>query len=515
VLTITYNAQYCPKRHRAARREHIAAFDRLAALRPVATGICEAGGYRKELRHVDGYQVIQPHGAAGKCALLIRADVKVHDHGTIKLHGRKFVGRDVPGARHTGITSARYIVWALITDPETGQLRYVAVWHPVPGQSHSKRARALLAAEGRVAATWLAKLPHPADLMGDCNGQPDLPLFAPLRKVASHAFAPSRHGDAIDGHWITDGTADATALDGYPSDHKPVRADITWSAQPKPAPNPHKEPAMSARVDLVDLSHWNSDPNFRALKAVIKGAYHKATEGKKYVDPEFNARRRAADGLLPFGGYHFARPSLVGKAEAQGVAQAKRFLAVATPRPGDLRPMLDFESRPVGFTRKRSTLFAKGFAETVQAATGVPPLIYTHFDLNRHFDCPLWVARYSDSMLAPSVPKPWSAWSVWQFSNGQFGVPNNIGGYHCDLNTFNSGIDIDVLTIPTPKAQPAPEKPAEPAKPTEPVATPKPRPYNERQAITFTRKVIKNAKTAARKLRFRTALSSLLGRKKK
>lgn len=225
---VTYNAEYCPRRHRAARKAHVLALSDLVADRPVAAGVTEAGGYRRELRNVDGYQSIQPRGAAGRCALLIRADAKVHAHGSVKLHGRRFVGRDVPGARHTGWTKARYIVWALITDPDTGELVYVAVWHPVPGQSHSKRARALLGEEADKGGAWLKGLRHPGDLMGDTNGDPKLRLFDPLRAVASPAFAAS-HGKArIDGHWIKDGTADARALKGYPSDHKPVAADVTW-----------------------------------------------------------------------------------------------------------------------------------------------------------------------------------------------------------------------------------------------------------------------------------------------
>lgn len=197
--------------------------------------------------------------------------------------------------------------------------------------------------------------------------------------------------------------------------------------------------------DLVDLSHWNGGPiGFRAAEGDgVQGFYHKATEGGRYMDPKFADReRQALRAKARFGGYHFARPGFAK-------AQAKHFLSVAQPKPGDLRPMLDLEDAKMGgWSVARRTRWVRNWVSVVKEATGVAPVIYTRFDLADNFDCPLWVARYSDAMFAPSVPKPWKAWSIWQYTNGQFGHPNSVAGIgHCDINTFNSGVDIDVLTI--------------------------------------------------------------------
>lgn len=197
--------------------------------------------------------------------------------------------------------------------------------------------------------------------------------------------------------------------------------------------------------DMVDLSHWNGGAiDFHAAQGDgVQGFYHKATEGGSYVDPKFAERERQA--LLTkarFGGYHFARRGFAK-------SQAKHFLSVAQPKPGDLRPMLDLEDAKMGgWSIAKRTRWVGKWVAVVQEATGVEPVIYTRFPLADNFNCPLWVARYSDAMAAPSVPSPWKAWSIWQFTNGQFGSPNTVAGIgRCDINTFNRGITVDLLTI--------------------------------------------------------------------
>lgn len=191
----------------------------------------------------------------------------------------------------------------------------------------------------------------------------------------------------------------------------------------------------SARVDGVDLSHFQSGPlDFRRAKdAGVKFVFHKATEGLSFKDQLYPSRRSQVAGVgIPFGAYHFARPG-----RSNGRTQARYFLSVAQVRPGDMRPMLDLEDRG-GLTRAQLSAWVKDFVDEVVAQTGVKPFIYTPFDLDSTFDCPLWVARYSDAMSAPRVPAPWKTYSVWQFSNGVFGSPTSVAGIgHCDLNTLN------------------------------------------------------------------------------
>lgn len=57
--------------------------------------------------------------------------------------------------------------------------------------------------------------------------------------------------------------------------------------------------------------------------------------------------------------------------------------------------------------------------------------------------CPLWLAAYGER---PRTPAPWSAWSLWQYTDGrgafgprdQTSFPRFTGGFHrCDRSAFD------------------------------------------------------------------------------
>jgi len=226
------------------------------------------------------------------------------------------------------------------------------------------------------------------------------------------------------------------------------------------------EDPMAARIDGVDLSHWQSNVSATDLAAAkaagVRWAYHKATEGTNSTDPAYPARvKLIRSSGLAFGSYHFARPSA-----SSGAAQARYFLSVASIQPGDMRPMLDLEDDG-GLSRAALTAWVGDFVAAVIAATGVPPFIYTHFALDKTFDCPLWVARYSDKMLAPVVPAPWKTWSIWQESDGVYGKPNSIPGLgNVDLNTMNGDPAALTKAFQIPGGVPVTPKPVPPPAPT-------------------------------------------------
>jgi GH25 family lysozyme M1 (1,4-beta-N-acetylmuramidase) len=211
------------------------------------------------------------------------------------------------------------------------------------------------------------------------------------------------------------------------------------------------------RVDLVDISHHQSYKIdwAAAKKAGVKGVYHKATEGASFKDSSYAARRvAAAAARMPFGAYHFARPGL-----GDAASEARHFLAVAKPKPGDLAPMLDLEDTG-GLTTAQLTTWVGVWVATVQKACKVRPIIYTPFNLGSHHGCPLWVARYHNGNAEPKVPAPWDRWDVRQFSNGTYGVPKRITGFPgpTDLNTLRAGFVLPRV----PKSEPDPPKPPTP-----------------------------------------------------
>jgi len=193
-------------------------------------------------------------------------------------------------------------------------------------------------------------------------------------------------------------------------------------------------PVKPFRIDGVDISHWQAGAlDFgKAQAAGVRWVYHKCTEGTGYTDDRYSGRRaEVGKAGLPFGAYHFARPASSG-----GKAQALFFLSKAKPVAGDMRPMLDLEDQG-GLSRAALTAWVGAFVVECVAQTGVAPFIYTPFDLDKTFDCPLWTARYNDANAAPKIPAPWKSYTVHQFSNGVNGRPNTVAGLgNVDLNTM-------------------------------------------------------------------------------
>lgn len=209
------------------------------------------------------------------------------------------------------------------------------------------------------------------------------------------------------------------------------------------------------RIDGVDLSHHNAQAiDWKAAKrAGVKFVYHKATESRSFVDSAYSSRRaEAAAQGLPFGAYHFARP-----ARDKATEEARFFISKAKPRPGDLLPVLDLEDTG-GLNRAELTRWVREFVREVHASTGVLPVVYTGFDLDDSASTLLWRARYSNVNAEPEIPKPWKGYAIRQFSNGVFGVPNQVDGIgNVDLDTL--AVPLETLLIPQPHTKkPAPKR---------------------------------------------------------
>lgn len=203
------------------------------------------------------------------------------------------------------------------------------------------------------------------------------------------------------------------------------------------------------RVDGVDISHYQDGIiGWEAAKAAgVQWVYHKATEGRTITDSNYSKRRKQArQAGMPFGAYHFARPD-----GNDAEAEAQWFLKRARPKPGDLVPMLDLETNDGRLSQADLTQWVWRFAEAVRSNCGVRPIVYTPFNLEQRYRMRLWVARYSDSNTAPRVPEPWPRWDIWQFSDGQYGKPDQVAGFgHVDLNVMRKGLSVEDLLIPEP-----------------------------------------------------------------
>lgn len=222
----------------------------------------------------------------------------------------------------------------------------------------------------------------------------------------------------------------------------------------------------------IDVSHWQEENGnvINWQKVANSGhvfAFHKATEGTSYSDPRYAGNRTdAASVSIPFGAYHFARPNggTIAAAQEDGAAEARYFLSVAQPAEGDLIPVLDLEASgnlPV----RRLKAWVQSWLDTVVAAVGVKPLIYTgpnfwETNLNNTSEFaaqgfPLWIAHYTSD--APRVPGGnWNGngWAFWQWTSSAQ-IPGIKGGV--DEDRF-SGSDLTPYKIPgAPLPVPTPD----------------------------------------------------------
>lgn len=197
-------------------------------------------------------------------------------------------------------------------------------------------------------------------------------------------------------------------------------------------------------VHGADISHHQASVDLaKAKKAGLRFLYHKATEGDTVTDSKYKSRRTLAKSAgIPFGAYHFARAE-----RGDAAAEARRFLAFADPKPGDLRPALDLETDE-GLSLSALRTWADTWCDVVAKAIGVQPVIYSPFDLGASQKGRLrWRARYNNDNRRPDLP-----WDIWQFSNGVLGVPDTFPGLgHVDLNTLREGVTVQDLLIPLPK----------------------------------------------------------------
>jgi lysozyme len=191
----------------------------------------------------------------------------------------------------------------------------------------------------------------------------------------------------------------------------------------------------------IDVSHWQGTIDWDEVLASgdVRFAFIKATEGATYQDPSYPRNRSEAGRVsIPCGGYHYFR------ATSEVQAQVENFLKVTgEPRPGELPPVLDVEepAQWTGKSRDELTVRVLEWCSLVEKAQGVRSLIYlspsfAETMLDSHSQelasHRLWIAHWTDQQ--PTVPKPWTDWTFWQYSSkGKItGITENV----VDLDRF-------------------------------------------------------------------------------
>lgn len=208
----------------------------------------------------------------------------------------------------------------------------------------------------------------------------------------------------------------------------------------------------------IDVSHLQGDVDWQKVKAAgVQFVFLKATEGGTYTDPSFAAHRAALKALgLPCGAYHFFRPK--GPVDKQ----IDNFInAVGKLQPGELPPVLDIEVPEdwKGIAVPDRVKMILQWLNAVEKRLGMRPIVYINNPMARDELASdpalakylLWLAHYT-TRPAPTVPKPWSNWAFWQYS--EHGTIDGINDKEVDLNRFaGTTADLQKLLVPNSRAR--------------------------------------------------------------
>lgn len=205
---------------------------------------------------------------------------------------------------------------------------------------------------------------------------------------------------------------------------------------PAPAPDPAPAPSSDGAVKAIDVSNWQPNPDWNAVKSAgIEVAYMKASEGKNTKDPSYDAKRSGAQAAgIRAGAYDYARP---GNSSPDVVADAKaeaaNFLKSADIKSGDMIPVLDLEEKGT-LNKDELGVWTKTWLDEVEKETHVKPMIYTspsfwssnvndvHGIAASH---PLFLAHWDTQH--PRPPGEWKDWTMWQYGSTQIpGFPKPV-----------------------------------------------------------------------------------------
>ena len=206
------------------------------------------------------------------------------------------------------------------------------------------------------------------------------------------------------------------------------------------------EPAEGKIYEGIDVSAWQGDTDFAAVKAAGKEVvYIRASVGSNYIDPYFerNYNGAVANGLS-VGFYHYMTATSISEAQEE----ARFFASVISGKAANCRPAMDYESFD-GLSSGAVTSISLAFLETLEDATGQEVCLYSDaYNASRVFGpalakYPLWIAEYG--VGSPSNNGKWERWSGFQYSDT--GRVNGIQG-NVDLDYFTEALFLDDTTPP-------------------------------------------------------------------
>ena len=190
----------------------------------------------------------------------------------------------------------------------------------------------------------------------------------------------------------------------------------------------------------IDISRWNK---IDIAKVPCDFVIVKATQGTKYVSPEYDTQIAQAESLNKYLGiYHYAGGG--GAAE-----EAEHFIKVVKPYIGKAILVLDWEGEQN--PNFGNPVYALAWLAYVKQKTGIVPFIYISKSVCRQYakqwdsSYPLWCAQYKNQQPTGYQDNPWTdnkgfgAWSGCKIL--QYSSKGQLPGYNGNLDLDKSYMD--------------------------------------------------------------------------
>lgn len=189
---------------------------------------------------------------------------------------------------------------------------------------------------------------------------------------------------------------------------------------------------MSAYINGIDVSRWQpTNLDWEKISQKFKFVFIKVTQGSAYSIKHILKCRQfalnASEAGLKVGYYHYAEPDS-GSMDAAGEAQYFMRMLSEHSFPETRFPyVLDMEE-PVTLDKDQIANWIYEFQYNVKGQSIIlysgTPWLTDHTPEDSHLlkDLPLWLAQYPktfDIQKPPKLPKLWTDFTIWQYSNAE------------------------------------------------------------------------------------------------
>ncbi len=193
----------------------------------------------------------------------------------------------------------------------------------------------------------------------------------------------------------------------------------------------------------IDISNYQVNVDFNALKNAVQVVIIKATEGVSFIDPKLESHYQGAKNAgFPVGFYHFMSE------KTSPSEQAVEFYNAIKNKSYEIIPVLDIENNSQNRNASQITDRCLEFLAKFKELSGLDCIIYTGGYFGRdNLDSRIkrykaWIAHYGVS--APMATGFYNVVGHQYTSNGRVsGINGNV-----DLNNFTEGIFINNQQTP-------------------------------------------------------------------